>query len=155
MVQLSHPHMIAGKTIALTMRTFVGEVMSLLFNMLSRFVIAFFPRSKHLLISWLKSLSAVILEPKKIKSVTISIVSPSICHGVTRPGVVILVLRLLSFKPAFSLSSFTFIKRLLSSSLLSAIRVVSSAYLRLLDQGLLGHGRIYPTQAQRLRLIHY
>ena len=114
------------------MRTFVGEVMSLLFNMLSRFVIAFFPKSKHLLISWLKSLSAVILEPKKIKSVTISIVSPSICHGVTRPGVVILVLRLLSFKPAFSLSSFTFIKRLLSSSSLSAVRMVSSAYLKLL-----------------------
>ena len=105
MVQLSHPHMIAGKTIALTMRTFVGEVMSLLFNMLSRLVIAFLSRSKCLLISWLQSPSAVILEPKKIKSVTISIVSPSICHGVTRPGVVILVLRLLSFKPAFSLSS--------------------------------------------------
>ena len=98
--------MIAGKTIALTMWTFVGEVMSLLFNMLSRFVIAFFPRSKRLLISWLQSPSVVILEPKKIKSVTISIVSPSICHGVMRLDVLILVFRLLSFKPTFSLSSF-------------------------------------------------
>ena len=71
------------------------------------------------------------------------------------PDATILVFRMLSLKPTFSLSSFTFIKRLFSSSLISAIRVVSSAYLRLLDQGLLGHGRIYPTQAQRLRLIHY
>ena len=74
-VQLSHPYMTTGKTIALTRRTFVGKVMSLLFNMLSRLVIAFLPRSKHLLFSWLQSLSAVILEPKKIKSVTVSIVS--------------------------------------------------------------------------------
>ena len=74
--------MITGKTIALTRWTFVGKVMSLLFNMLSRFVIAFLPRSKHLLISWLQSPSAVILEPKEIKSVTVSIVSPSICHEV-------------------------------------------------------------------------
>ena len=74
-VQLSHPYMITGKTIALTRWTFVGRVMSLLFNMLSRFVIAFLPRSKHLLISWLQSPSAVILESKKIKSVTVSIVS--------------------------------------------------------------------------------
>ena len=74
--------MTIGKTIALTRRTFVGKVMSLLFNMLSRFVIAFLPRSKHLLISWLRSPSAVILEPKKIKSVTVSIVSPSIHHEV-------------------------------------------------------------------------
>ena len=80
MVQLSHPYMTTGKTIALTIRTFVGKVMSLLFNMLSRFVIDFLPRSKCLLISWLQSPSAVILEPKKIKSVTVSIVSPSICH---------------------------------------------------------------------------
>ena len=70
------------KTIALTIRTFVGKVMSLLFNMLSRFVIAFLPRNRHLLISWLQSPSTVILEPKKIKSVTVSIVSPSICHEV-------------------------------------------------------------------------
>ena len=82
MVQLSHPYMITGKTISLTRWTFVGKVMSLLFNMLSRFVIAFLPRNKCLLISWLQSPSAVILEPKKIKSVTISIVSPSICHEV-------------------------------------------------------------------------
>ena len=74
--------MTMGKTIALAIWTFVSKVMSLLFNMLSRFVIAFLPRSKHLLISWLQSLSAVILEPKKIKSFTVSIVSPSICHEV-------------------------------------------------------------------------
>ena len=77
--------MTTGKTIALTTRTFVGKVMSLLFNMLSRFVIAFLPRSKRLLISWLQSPSAVILEPKKIKSVTVSTVSPSICHEVMGP----------------------------------------------------------------------
>ena len=82
MVHLSHPYMTTGKTIALTTQTFVSKVMSLLFNMLSRFVIAFIPRSKHLLISWLQSPSAVILEPKKIKSVTVSIISPSICHEV-------------------------------------------------------------------------
>ena len=80
MVQLSHPYMTTGKTIALTRRTFVGKVMSLLFNMLSRLVIAFLPRSKHLLISWLQSPSAMILEPPKIKSVIVSIVSPYICH---------------------------------------------------------------------------
>ena len=79
-VQLSHPYMTTGKTTALTRWTFVGKVMSLLFNMLSRFVIAFLLRSKHLLISWLQSPSAVILEPKKIKSVTVPIVSPPICH---------------------------------------------------------------------------
>ena len=78
-VQLSHPDMITGKTIALTRWTVVGKVMSLLFNMLSRLVITFLPRSKHLLISCLKSTSAVILESKKIKSVTVPIVSPSIC----------------------------------------------------------------------------
>ena len=82
MVQLSHPYMAAGKTIALTRWTFVGKVMSLLFNMLSRFVIAFLPRSKGLLISWLQSPSEMILEPKKIKSVTVSIFSPSICDEV-------------------------------------------------------------------------
>ena len=74
--------MTTGKTIALTRWTIVGKVMPLLFNMLSRLIIAFLPRSKHLLISWLKSLSAVILEPKKMKSVTVSIVPPSICHEV-------------------------------------------------------------------------
>ena len=81
-VQLSHPHMTTGKTIALTRWTFVGKVMTLLFNMLSRLVIAFLPRRKCLLVSWLQSASLVILEPKKIKSVTVSIVSPSICHEI-------------------------------------------------------------------------
>ena len=79
-VQLSHPYMTTGKTIALTRRTFVGKVMSLHFNMLSSLVITFLPRSKRLLISWLQSRSAVILEPRKIKSATVSSVSPSICH---------------------------------------------------------------------------
>ena len=84
-VQLSHPYMTTGKTIALTRRTFVGKVMSLLFNMLSRLIITFLPRSKCLLISWLQSLSAVILEPRKIKSDTVSTVSPSISHEVMGP----------------------------------------------------------------------
>ena len=88
-VQLSHPYMTAGKTIALIRWTFVGKVMSLLFNMLSRLVITFLPRSKHLLISWLQSPSAVILGPKKINSVTVSIVSPSICHEVMGPDAMI------------------------------------------------------------------
>ena len=91
MVQLSQPYMTTGKTIALTRRTFVGKVMSLLLNMLSRLVIASLPRSKCLLISWLQSLSTVILEPKKIKSVTVSNVSPSICHEVMGPDPMILV----------------------------------------------------------------
>ena len=82
MVQLSHPYMTTGKTIDLTRWTFVGQVMSLLFNMLSRLVIAFLPRSKCLLISWLQSPSAVTLKPKEIKSATVSIVSPSIYHEV-------------------------------------------------------------------------
>ena len=90
-VQLSHPYMTTEKTTALTTWTFVGKVMSLLFNMLSRLVIAFLPRSKCLLISWLQSPSAVILEPKKIKSVTVSIVSPSICHEVMGPDATISV----------------------------------------------------------------
>ena len=81
-VQLPHPHMTTGKTIALTKWTFFGKVLSLLFNMLSRLVIMFLPRSKHHLMSWLQSPSAVILEPPKIKSVNISTVSPSICHEV-------------------------------------------------------------------------
>ena len=90
-VQLSYPYMTTGKTIALTRRTFVGKVMSLLFNMLSRFDIAFLPRSKRHLISWLQSPSAVILEPPKIKSVTVFTVSPSICHEVMGPDAMILV----------------------------------------------------------------
>ena len=132
MVQFSHSHLTTGKTIALTIQTFVSKVMSLLFYMLSRFVIAFLPRSKCLLISWLQSLLAVILKPKKMKIFIVSIVSPSIYHEVTGQDAMVLVFWILSFKPAFSLSSFTFIKRLFSSSLLSAIRVVSSVYLRLL-----------------------
>ena len=89
--QLSHPYMTTGKTIALTRWTFVGKVMSLLFHMLSRLVITFLPRSKRLLISWLQSPSAVILEPKRIKSDTVSTVSPSICHEVMRPDAITLV----------------------------------------------------------------
>ena len=101
MVQLSHPYMITGKTITWTICTIVGKVMSLLSNMLSRFVIAFLPRSKHLWISWLQSPSAVILEPKKIKSVTVSTFFPSICHEVMGPHALIFVFWMLSFKPAF------------------------------------------------------
>ena len=106
--------------------------MSLLFNTLSRFVTAFLPTSKCLLISWLHSPSAVILEPKKRKSVTVSIVSPSICHEVMGPDALILVFWMLSFKPTLSFSSFTFIKRLFSSSLLSTVSVVSSVFLKLI-----------------------
>ena len=90
-VQLLHPYTTIGKTIALTTWTFVSKVMSLLFNMLSRLVIAFLPRSKHILISWLQSPSSVTLEPKKIKSLTVSIVSPSICHEVMEPDAMICI----------------------------------------------------------------
>ena len=103
--------------------------MSLLSNLLSMLVISFLPRSKHLLISWLQSPSAVILmptPPTQIKSVTISIASPFICHQVMGPDAMILVFWMLTFKPTFSLSSFTFIKRLFSASL-SATKVVSSS----------------------------
>ena len=120
-----------GKTIALTRWTFVGKVMSLLFNMLSRLIITFLPRSKRLLISWLQSPSAVILEPSKNK-VSHCFHCVPICHEVMGPDAMILVFRMLSFKPTFSRSSFTFIQKLFSSSSLSAVRVVSSAYLRLL-----------------------
>ena len=89
--QLSHPYMTAGKTIALTRQTFVGKVMSLLLNMLSRLVITFLPRSKHLLISWLQSPSAVSLEPRKIKSNIVSTVSPSISHEVMGPDAMLFV----------------------------------------------------------------
>ena len=123
-----HPYMTTGKTIALTRQTFVGKVMSLFFNMLSSLVITFLPRSKHLLISWLQSPSAVILEPRKIKVWHCFHCFPiyfpwsnwTRCHD----------LRFLNVEPAFSLSTFTFTKRLFSSSSLSAIRLVSSAYLR-------------------------
>ena len=91
MVQLSHPYMATGKTKAFTIQIFVGKVMSLLFNMLSRLVITFLPRSKHLLISWMHSQSAVILEPRKIKSDTVSTVSPSISHEVMGPDAMIFV----------------------------------------------------------------
>ena len=107
MVQLSHPYMTTGKTIALTRQTFVGKVLSLLFNMLFMLVITL--RSKCPLISWLQSPSAVILEPPKIKFLTVSIVSPSICHEVMGPDAMILVFWMLSFKSTFSLSS---VKRL-------------------------------------------
>ena len=90
MVQFSHPYMTAGKTIPLTIQTFIREVMSLILNNLSSFVIAFLPRSKRLLILWLQSLSAVILEPKKIKSVTVSTFSAFICHEVMGPDAMIL-----------------------------------------------------------------
>ena len=89
--QLSYLYMTAGKTIALTRRTFVGKVMSLLFNMLSRLVITFLSRSKHLLISWLQSPSAMILEPKNIKSATVSTVSASLCHEVMGPDAMIFI----------------------------------------------------------------
>src|SRR5574337_1131155 len=110
-VQLLHPYRTTGKTLALTRWTFVGKVMSLLFNMLARLVITFLLRSKRLLISWLQSPSAVILEPRKIKSATVSTVSPSISHEVMGPDAMIFVLSMLSFKPNFSLSTFTFIHK--------------------------------------------
>ena len=100
-VQLSHLYMTPGKTIALTRWTFVSKVTSLLFNMLSRFVIAFLPRSTCLLIQWLPSLSAITLEPKKIKSVVASTFPPSICHEVMGPDATVLVIFMLGFKPAF------------------------------------------------------
>ena len=102
----SHIHMTTGKTIALTRWTFVGKVMPLLFNMLSRLDITFLPTSKRLLISWLQSLSAVIFEPPKIKSAIVSPFSPSICHEVMGPDAMIFVFWMLSFQPTFSLSSF-------------------------------------------------
>ena len=100
-LQFSHPYMTTGKTIALSRWTFVGKVMSLLFNILSRLVIAFLPRRKYLLISWLQSPSAVILEPKEIKSLTVYTVSPSICHEMMGLNAMILVFWMLSFKPTF------------------------------------------------------
>ena len=109
-VQLSYPYMTTGETTALTKRIFVGKVMSLLFNMLSRLVITLLPRSKCLLISWLQSPSAVILEPppQKKKSVTVSIVSTSIYREVMGPDAMVLFFRMLSFRPTFSLSFFHF-----------------------------------------------
>ena len=132
----SHIHTWLLEKPVLTRWTFVGKVMSLLLNILSRLVITFLPRSKCLLLtamkSWLQSPSAMILETKKMKSDTVSTVSPSISHEVMGPEAMIFIFWMLSFKSTFSLSYFTFIKRLFSSSLLSAIKVVSSAYLSLL-----------------------
>ena len=125
---ISHPYMTTGKVIALTIWTFVGKMMSLLFNTLSRLVIAFLPRSKCLLIPWLQPPSAVILEPKKIKSPTVFIFSPPICQEVMEPDAIILVFWVLSFKQVFH-SPLSPSSRLFSSSSLSAIRVVSSTYL--------------------------
>ena len=126
--------MTTGKTIVLTRRTFVGKVMSLLFNMLSMLVITFLPRSQRVLISWLQSPSAVILEPPQNKDWNCFYCFP-IFHEAMGLDAMIFVFWMLSFKPNFSLSTFTFtfIKRLFSSSSLSAIRVLSSAYLRLLQ----------------------
>ena len=130
MVQLSHPYMTTGKTIALTIRIFVVKL-HLLFNTLSRFVITFLPRNKPLLISWLQSPSAMILEPKIIKSVSFHFFpfylpwnDGARCHDLNFLNI--------EFQSSFSLFSFTLIKRLFSFSPLSAIIVVSSAYLRLL-----------------------
>jgi len=131
-VQLSYPYMTTGQTTALTRQTFAGKVMFLLFNILSRLIIAFLPRSKHLLISWLQSPSAVIFEPPKNKVCHCFPCFPIYLLEVMGLDAMILVFWMLSFKPTFSLSSFTFINRLFSSSSLSATRVVSSAYLRLL-----------------------
>ena len=131
MVQFSYPYMTTRKTIALTRRTFVGKVMSLLFNMLSRLVISFLPRSKCL-----NFMAAVTIcsdfGAQENKVCHCFHCFPTHCHEMMGPDAMILVSWMLSFKPAFSLSSFTFIKRLFSSSSLSAIKVVSSAYLRLL-----------------------
>ena len=106
--------MTTGKTITWSRWTFVSKVMSLLFNTLSSFVIAFLPKSNHLLILWLLSLSAVIFEPKKVKSVTASTFPPYIWHEEMGPDAMILVFWMLSFKPVFSLSSLTLFKRLFS-----------------------------------------
>ena len=142
-VQLSHPYLTTGKTIALTRRTFVGKVTSLLFNMLSRLVVTFLPRSERLLILWLQSPSAVTLEPLKIKVWHCFHCFPTYfpwsdwtrCHDLS--------FWMLSFKPTFSLSSF--IKRLFGSSSHSDIRLVSSAYLRLL---------IFPWQSWFQLVLH-
>ena len=131
-VQLWYLHMTTGKTTALAIQNFVSKVMSLHFNMLCRFVIAFLPRNKHLLFWLLHSLSAEILEPKKIKPIIASIFSPSTYHEVIESDAMIFVFWMLSFKSVFPVSSLTLIKRLFSSSSLLSMRVVSSVYLRLL-----------------------
>ena len=127
----SHIHIrLLEKNIALTTQIFVIKVMSLIFNTLSRFLIAFLPRRKHLLISWLLSLSSLIFKVKNMKSDTVFTFPPSICYDIIGPDSMIVVFWMLSFKSAFSLSSFNFVRRLVSSSSLPAIKVVSSAYLR-------------------------
>ena len=128
-VQLSQLHMTIEKTIAMTIQTFVYRVTSLLFHTLSRFALAFLPRSNHL-ISWLQSPSAVILESKKRKSVASSSFSLSVCHEIMVARCHDLSFLVFNFKLALSLSSFTLIKGLFSSSLASVIRVVSSTYLK-------------------------
>ena len=133
MVQLSKPYVTTGKSIALIIQTFVSRIISLVFNTVSGSFITFLLRSNCLLISWLQSLSTVVLEPKKRKSVTTFTFSPSFCRVVLGPDTMILVFLIFSLKPALSLSSFSFIKNLFSFSLLSAVRVVSSTYLRLLN----------------------
>ena len=135
MVQLLHPYMTTRKT-ALTRWTFVSKVMSLLFKMLCRLVLGCyhsFSSKEQVPFNFMAAVTiCMILKPKKIKSVTVSTVSPSICHEVRKPDAMILVFWMLSFKPAFSLSSCTFIKRLFSSSSLSALRVVPVSCVRLL-----------------------
>ena len=130
MVQFSHLYITTRKTIVLTRWTFVGKVMSLLFNMLSRLVIAFLPRSKHL--NFMAAVTICTDFRAQENKVSVSIVYPTIHHEMMGLVAMIIVSWMLSFKSAFSLSCFTFIKRLFSSSSLSVIRVVSSAYLRLL-----------------------
>ena len=131
MIQLSHPHMTTGKTIALTIWTFVDKVMSLHLNILSRFITAFLPRIKCLLISCLQSLSAD-FGTQENKICHCFYFLPIYCHEVMGPDAMILVFWMLSFKPKFLLFSFTFIKKLFNFSSFSAISMVSPAYLRLL-----------------------
>ena len=153
MVQLLHSYMTIGKTVTLTIWTFVGTVMSLLFNMLSRFVIVFLPRSKCL--NFMAAVTICRDFGAWENKVTVSIVSPSICHGVMGVDVMILVFGILSFKSAFPLSSFTFIKKLFSSYLLSAVRVVSSAYVRLtFSWQSWFHLVIHPTQYFAQNTLH-
>ena len=133
MVQLSHLYMTAEKTIALTVQTFAGKVMSLLSNTPPRIVTAFLPRSKHLWISWLQSLFTVILESKKIKPIIVFTFPPSFCDEVMGQYAMILVFWMLSFTPAFSFSSFTIIKRLFSFFLLSAVSSRTSILFQILN----------------------
>ena len=132
MVQLSHAYMTTGKNQSFDSTYLCQQRDVLLFNMLSRLVIAFLPRSKYLLISWLQSLSTMILKPKKIKFVTVSTFSPSICQEVMEQVAMMLVFSMLSLGQLFHSPLSFFFKKLFSSSSLSAIRMVSSVYLRLI-----------------------